>query len=288
MPHLSSPMPRVTSPLQHVTSPSASGQYSPESRPAKKPRRTLPLPTGRGRGRKPQSQINAGARNIPRPRVSAPATITRPPEEPDTTGYTAGETEKAPEPDLITVKAEDFELNIDLNDSATKPNEAPVDNVISDIMNIVNQPLKSVPVPASSTQSFASDQGDLDMSASTGDVKDSNTSLSGMEGDSSLNLKESIVPVKIEAPDDDLEITGSEPGASQAMYMVAGSSGTMGSQSWAPMGTVGMESESFTSGAEGQDEESFDYGNQTSGSKWDFVLLILTVWDFSELGMPTL
>ena len=192
-----------------------------------------------------------------RPVSSASSTITQSITESSTIEHTEPGTDNHPLAEVITVKTEKFELDTDLNAKSVKSKEVPVDDSFAGDMDNTSQLQESIDATAVSTQSSVGIESGMNISV--GELKNA-------AGDATTNINDNLVTIKQEAPDD-FEITGVEPGTSHDMYGVPGPSGDLGSQNWTPMDIQAMAAANLTSGAEGQSEESFDYGEQSTSSK---------------------
>lgn len=254
---------------------------------------------GSGRARRPRGQFptRGRGRGVKRPNSGATATVTSPYQSSvSETGQhdftTIQETNKT-EPDLVTVKAENFEVSIDLNSPVAKPIDTPVNIDMSPSVKLKRLPSnsgKKTSTPKKSTSDTSQshgidDKGDIDHAVdghdtgghdtgghdiggfddSTDDDNDGNEA--GLDNntrddsvDNSLNV--SHVSVKQEVPDVE-ELLGMEAGALREMYRVPGPSGDLGNQSWGIMESGAMGSDSFGDGTPGPSQE----GSQTSSSK---------------------
>ena len=254
---------------------SSSPQFdvSPEDRrPAKRQRKSFPVPlslrgmglsrggipsrgssgrgagrgSGRGsasRGRKLQVQLSAGDSNLKRPGRNATSTITRPVEE-----------ESGLNADVVTVKAENFEVDIDLNEKSGVSKDTHGDNIVKTGDDSSHEP--------SAVQGSGYDDG---MDTSGGEHKGT---ASGLESDTSVN--DGLLPIKEEAPDDFDIVDHAEAGSSQNMYGVAGPSGESG-RKWNTGNGEGTPF-SFTSIGEGRPSDgSIPYDNQSINSKWFYI-----------------
>lgn len=231
---------------------------------------------GSGRARKPSGQFPARGRGRGTKRLSSHAAsiVTSPIQESDAGAastandgsFSGQETNSRTEPDLVTVKAENFEVSIDLNSPTEKPDDAPVDK---DIFPSISKPVKkhSISIASdqgldrrASNQNFRSDGGDENLVDSTSDRKD----------DSLDNIEDCVVHVKQEPPDETAGI-GMEAGALREMYGVSGTSGDRGNQSWGPSSLGGLGQDSITGREEEPTEGTQDNASQSSNSKYSFV-----------------
>ena len=255
---------------------------------------------GSGRGRRSRGQFTSTrsrGRGVRRPS----ATIT----SPDSVSSTGDlDNINKTEPDLVTVKAENFELSIDLNAPVVKHDDTPVNIAMSPSVKLKRLPKQSDSSKKKSTpkkllsdtdQKQGADKDDNDYAVERHDsvrqdtdafndsTDDNNDGTEGLfnsdtridTADSSVNDSNidtedngpnvSHLSIKQEVQDVE-ELLGMEAGSLRERYGEPGPSGDRGNQSWGIMKSGAMGSDSFDGGTPGSSQRD-EEGSQSSSSK---------------------